>query len=121
MHCENKRARRASLAEDEAHVGELGDRCAFAAQSFGHHHPEQALLLDLGESFAREASGRIDQGRVLKSGIGGKPCAYAVARAARIQDMHARISGSLSFHGLSFRWGSVAAIMGQRCRVDQIS
>ncbi len=105
VHCENQRRRRTGLTENEADVGEFGDRRAFAAQRGGHHDAEQPLLADLGESLRREARGRIDRGRMLCGRLGGNPRARGVSAGAGAQNLGAGGRNSLGFHRFSIdRW-----------------
>jgi len=105
VHRENQRRRRTGLTENEADIGDLGDRCAFAAERGGDHDAEQPLLADLGESLRREARGRIDRCGMLCGGLGGNPCARGVSAGAGAQNLCAGGRNSLASMGSRFdRW-----------------
>jgi len=102
VHCENERRGRARLAENEANIGEFGDRRALTAQRGRHHDAEQPLRADLGESFRREARGRIDGCGMLGGRLGGNPRARRVGAGAGAQNLGAWSRNSLGFHRFSF-------------------
>jgi hypothetical protein len=73
VHRVNQGGRGTGLAEDVAHIGDLGDRRAFPVQGFRDLYAQEAQFADFSECLARKTRFGIDCGCIGARHVGRSP------------------------------------------------